>query len=81
MEYEIDYKYQGKVYTLDVDESFVELPYAEQQARARSKVMAMLSRQKSDDAGRLTDEIIEAARSPFRDTIELSGEAAQWAKT
>jgi len=80
MQYEIDYKYQGKVYTLDVDESFVELPYAEQQARARSKVMAMLSRQKSDDAGRLTDELIEATVSPFRDTIELSGEAAQWGK-
>ena len=80
MQYEIDYKYQGTVYTLDVDESFVDLPYREQQARARSKVMAMLSRQKSDDAGRLTDEIIEATTSPFRDTIELSGEAAQWGK-
>ena len=80
MQYEIDYKYQGTVYTLDVDESFVDLPYREQQARARSKVMAMLSRQKSDDAGRLTDELIEATISPFRDTIELSGEAAQWGK-
>ena len=45
MEYEIDYTYQGKVYTLDVDESFLELSYEEQNARARSKVMAMLSRQ------------------------------------
>ena len=80
MEYEIDYTYQGKVYTLDVDESFLALPFEEQQARARSKVMAMLSRQKSDDAGRLTDELIEATVSPFRDTIELSGEAAQWGK-
>ena len=80
MEYEIDYTYQGTVYTLDVDESFLELPFEEQKARARSKVMAMLSRQKSDDAGTLTDELIEATASPFRDTIELSGEAAQWGK-
>jgi hypothetical protein len=78
MEYEIDYKYRGKVYTLDVDESFLDLSLEEQSARARSKVMAMLSRQKSDDAGRLTDEILEATFSPFRDTIELSGDAAQW---
>ena len=80
MTYDIEYKYQGTLYTLTVDESFVELPFNEQQARARSKVMAMLSRQKSDDAGRLTDELIEATVSPFRDTIELSGEAAQWGK-
>jgi len=76
--YEIDYTYQGTVYTLDVEESFFDLSWEEQNARSRSKVMAMLSRQKSDDAGRLTDELIEATVSPFRDTIELSGEAAQW---
>ena len=78
--YEIDYTYQGTVYTLDVEESFFDMSWEEQNARSRSKVMAMLSRQKSDDAGRLTDELIEATISPFRDTIELSGEAAQWGK-
>ena len=78
--YEVDYPYQGEVYTIDVTESFFDLSWEEQNARARSKVMAMLSRQKSDDAGRLTDELIEATVSPFRDTIELSGEAAQWGK-
>jgi len=80
MTYDIKYKYQGKTYTVTVDESFVDLPFEEQEMRAHSAVLAQLSRQKSDDAGRLTDEIITAVRSPFRDTIELSGEAAQWGK-
>jgi len=78
MKVKIGYKYQGKVYMITVDESFTDLPFEEQEIRSHSAVLAQLSRQKSDDAGRLTDEILNATFSPFRDTIELSGEAAQW---
>jgi len=78
MNYDIEYEYQGKKYKIKVDESFVELPYDEQNARLQSSIMAQLSQQGTDKAGNFVEEFISAAVSPFRDTIKLSGEAAQW---
>ena len=78
MDYEIEYEYEGKRYKIRVDETFVDLPYEEQDARLRSSIMANLSKQGTDAAGTAVEEFIDAARSPFRDTITLSNEAAKF---
>jgi len=80
MNYEIEYEYEGKKYKIKVDETFVDLPYAEQDARLKSSIMANLSQKGTDEAGTVVEELIGASVSPFRDTIRLSGEAAQFGK-
>ena len=80
MNYEIEYEYEGKKYKIKVDETFVDLPYAEQDARLKSSIMSSLSQKGTEEAGTVVEELIGAAVSPFRDTLKLSGEAAQFGK-
>jgi len=80
MNYEIEYEYEGKKYKIKVDETFVDLPYEEQDARLKSSIMANLAQQGTAEAGSVVEEFIGAAVSPFRDTIKLSGEADQFGR-